>query len=101
MVYSRGSPLDYDNWANITGDPTWKYENVLPFFKKSLDYRGEFKANGMINCCSLRNIFLGMFIVLLKLRILLYLLQKNTMDKLHMVMLELRLETGVHYMSIG
>ncbi|CAG7827198.1 unnamed protein product [Allacma fusca] len=42
MLYVRSHPLDYDNWANITGDPTWSYENVLPFFKKSNDYHGHF-----------------------------------------------------------
>lgn len=45
MFYVRGHPLDYDNWANITGDNQWKYDNVLPYFKKSLDYHGE-HANG-------------------------------------------------------
>jgi len=47
MIYVRGSPLDYDEWANITGDPAWKYENVLPYFKKSLDYHGAFSDNSM------------------------------------------------------
>ena len=46
MLYVRGHPLDYDNWANLTGDLTWSYENVLPYFKKSLDYHGEHTANG-------------------------------------------------------
>jgi choline dehydrogenase-like flavoprotein len=30
--------LDYDNWANVTGDERWSYKNVLPFFLKSEDY---------------------------------------------------------------
>lgn len=41
----RGNPNCYDNWANSTGDPTWKYDNVLPYFKKSLDYHGQFAEN--------------------------------------------------------
>ncbi|CAL8089875.1 unnamed protein product [Orchesella dallaii] len=45
MLYVRGHPLDYDLWANITGDPGWKYENVLPYFKKSLDYHGAYADN--------------------------------------------------------
>lgn len=45
MLYVRCHPKDYDNWANITGDPTWRYENVLPFFKKSLDYHGDYASN--------------------------------------------------------
>ena len=46
MLYLRGNPLDYDAWANITKDPTWKYENVLPYFKRHIDYNGEFVRNG-------------------------------------------------------
>ncbi|CAH0591703.1 unnamed protein product [Chrysodeixis includens] len=36
MVYSRGHPTDYDNWAKIVKDQTWSWENVLPYFKKSV-----------------------------------------------------------------
>lgn len=42
MMYMRGCPKDYDNWAKITGDNEWSYENVLPYFKKSEDYHGNF-----------------------------------------------------------
>ncbi|XP_059046770.1 ecdysone oxidase-like [Achroia grisella] len=35
MDYVRGNPHDYNTWANITKDDTWKYENVLPYFIKS------------------------------------------------------------------
>ncbi|XP_026749602.2 ecdysone oxidase-like [Galleria mellonella] len=35
MYYVRGNPHDYNTWANITNDETWKYENVLPYFMKS------------------------------------------------------------------
>ncbi|CAG7730564.1 unnamed protein product [Allacma fusca] len=41
MVYIRGHKNDFENWANITGDPRWRYENVLRFFKKSENYHGE------------------------------------------------------------
>ncbi|CAL8130330.1 unnamed protein product [Orchesella dallaii] len=34
MVYNRGSPKDYDNYARILNDPSWKYENVVKYFKK-------------------------------------------------------------------
>ena len=37
MIYSRGHPEDYNNWANITNDSRWGYENVLKYFKKSED----------------------------------------------------------------
>ncbi|CAG7827285.1 unnamed protein product [Allacma fusca] len=45
MLYVRGNPRDYDNWANITADTAWSYENVLPYFKKSLDYAGAYQEN--------------------------------------------------------
>lgn len=37
LVYSRGSPIDYDKWAAI-GNPGWSYEDVLPYFKKSENF---------------------------------------------------------------
>ncbi len=40
MVYMRGNPRDYENWARVSGDDQWRYENVLPYFKKSENYRG-------------------------------------------------------------
>ncbi|CAG7718407.1 unnamed protein product [Allacma fusca] len=43
LIHLRGSPADFDNWGNITGDPSWNYQNLLPYFKKSEDYRGEWK----------------------------------------------------------
>ncbi|CAG7834616.1 unnamed protein product [Allacma fusca] len=46
MLYLRGHPKDYDNWAKITNDSEWNYENVLPYFKKSLKtYNGKYKLN--------------------------------------------------------
>ncbi|XP_050558009.1 ecdysone oxidase [Spodoptera frugiperda] len=35
MIYNRGKPKDYDSWAEISNDATWKWENVLPYFIKS------------------------------------------------------------------
>ncbi|KAJ0176921.1 hypothetical protein K1T71_006930 [Dendrolimus kikuchii] len=34
-TYTRGRPDDYDEWANITNDDSWRYENVLQYFIKS------------------------------------------------------------------
>ncbi|KAL4702732.1 hypothetical protein ACJJTC_001477, partial [Scirpophaga incertulas] len=35
FLYVRGSPRDYDNWAEILDDESWSYDNVLPYFIKS------------------------------------------------------------------
>ncbi|KAL0892674.1 hypothetical protein ABMA27_014395 [Loxostege sticticalis] len=35
MYYVRGSPHDFNRWANITKDQSWNYKNVLPYFIKS------------------------------------------------------------------
>ena len=53
MFFNRGSPYDFDNWANITGDASWKYENVLEYFKKIENYQGEFPLSGepFLNIC--------------------------------------------------
>ena len=40
MIYMRGNPRDFDNWANLTGDESWKYQKLLPFFKKFENYEG-------------------------------------------------------------
>ncbi|KAK1566125.1 GMC oxidoreductase [Colletotrichum navitas] len=34
MVFDRGTPQDYDNWAAL-GNPGWDFETLLPYFKKS------------------------------------------------------------------
>lgn len=33
MIYMRGQARDYDNWARLTGDDAWTWENALPDFK--------------------------------------------------------------------
>jgi choline dehydrogenase len=40
MIYMRGQAQDYDRWAAITGDPSWRWDNVLPIFKASEDHHG-------------------------------------------------------------
>ena len=40
MIYMRGQASDYDRWAELTGDPSWGWNDVLPLFKKSEDYHG-------------------------------------------------------------
>ena len=34
MIYMRGQARDYDNWAALTGEPAWNWENSLQDFKK-------------------------------------------------------------------
>ncbi|MCC6531611.1 MAG: GMC family oxidoreductase N-terminal domain-containing protein [Burkholderiales bacterium] len=34
MVYQRGHPTDYDDWASA-GNAGWSYRDVLPYFLKS------------------------------------------------------------------
>ncbi len=38
MIYMRGQSRDYDQWARLTGDDTWRWDQVLPAFKKHEDY---------------------------------------------------------------
>lgn len=40
MIYMRGQARDYDAWAELTGDDSWRWERVLPLFRKSEDYHG-------------------------------------------------------------
>ena len=35
MVYIRGNPLDYDEWARIPGLEHWSYPHCLPYFRKA------------------------------------------------------------------
>ena len=35
MIYMRGTPNDYDRWAQASGDERWAWRNVLPVFKRS------------------------------------------------------------------
>ena len=47
MIYMRGQSADYDRWAELTGDPGWRWDAVLPLFKKSEDfYRGASAEHG-------------------------------------------------------
>ncbi|MES2297314.1 MAG: GMC family oxidoreductase N-terminal domain-containing protein [Pseudomonadota bacterium] len=40
MIYMRGQSQDYDRWADLCGDPTWRWDQVLPLFKQSEDHHG-------------------------------------------------------------
>jgi choline dehydrogenase len=48
MIYMRGQRQDYDDWAEIAGDPSWRWDQVLPVFKRSEDhYRGGDEFHGV------------------------------------------------------
>ena len=38
MIYMRGQARDYDQWAHITGDAQWSWQNCLPYFKQHEDH---------------------------------------------------------------
>jgi choline dehydrogenase len=38
MIYMRGQSRDYAQWAELTGDDSWRWDQVLPLFKKSEDF---------------------------------------------------------------
>jgi choline dehydrogenase len=47
MIYIRGARQDYDEWAALTGDASWSYDAVLPYFRRSEDnVRGESQYHG-------------------------------------------------------
>ncbi|KAJ3915877.1 alcohol oxidase [Lentinula edodes] len=35
LVYTRGSKQNIDKWASLTNDPSWGWDRMLPYFKKS------------------------------------------------------------------
>nr|XP_026499498.1 glucose dehydrogenase [FAD, quinone]-like [Vanessa tameamea] len=35
FYHIRGDPKDYDDWATATGDDTWSWQNLIPYFIKS------------------------------------------------------------------
>lgn len=45
MVYVRGTPLDYDSWAQA-GNRGWGWDDVLPYFKKSENWGRQDQTSG-------------------------------------------------------
>ncbi|MBF0276609.1 MAG: GMC family oxidoreductase N-terminal domain-containing protein [SAR324 cluster bacterium] len=37
MVFTRGTPADYDRWANEEGCPGWSFKEIQPYFLRSED----------------------------------------------------------------
>lgn len=47
MVYIRGNPMDFDNWAQDPELAHWSYAHCLPYFKRSENYdQGENEYRG-------------------------------------------------------
>ncbi len=47
MIYMRGQARDYDRWADLTGDDSWRWSQCLPYFKLHEDhYRGASPLHG-------------------------------------------------------
>lgn len=38
MIYMRGQARDYDQWARLTGDDAWRWDNALPYFRRHEDH---------------------------------------------------------------
>jgi len=38
MIYMRGQREDYDAWSEAARDPSWRWDAVLPIFKRSEDH---------------------------------------------------------------
>lgn len=45
MLYNRGNPRDYNNWASLTGDVSWRYAQLLQHFKNIETYTGAFPSD--------------------------------------------------------
>jgi choline dehydrogenase len=47
MIYIRGQARDYEEWAQLTGDSSWSWQNTLPLVRRSEDYwRGADEMHG-------------------------------------------------------
>jgi len=47
MIYMRGQRRDYQRWAELSGDSTWGWDGVLPYFKRHEDhYKGASEWHG-------------------------------------------------------
>jgi len=59
LLYIRGQPADFDDWAGVDGATGWSYREVLPFFKRSEAYEGGASewhgASGELGVSDLRN----------------------------------------------
>jgi choline dehydrogenase len=57
MCYIRGDARDYDDWARLSGDQRWNWQNVLPFFKRAEgNERGADELHGADGPLSVQNL---------------------------------------------
>lgn len=38
LVYSRGSSIDFDRWADLVQDHRWSYNQILPYFQRTENF---------------------------------------------------------------
>ncbi|KAH8820207.1 hypothetical protein F5884DRAFT_657222 [Xylogone sp. PMI_703] len=63
-AWMRGPAVDYDCWAQLAGDDSWTFENLLPYFRKSETFRSSTRPidtkihgnNGPIEIRSMRDV---------------------------------------------
>ena len=49
MIYMRGQSRDYNQWAAITDDPQWRWDQCLPYFKFHEDHhQGATETHGAL-----------------------------------------------------
>jgi len=46
MIYMRGQARDYDHWAALTGDDTWRWDQCVPAFKA---HESHYKLNSKLS----------------------------------------------------
>ncbi|MGW0035704.1 GMC family oxidoreductase [Gordonia sp. NPDC003376] len=60
MMYVRGQREDYNSWAEVAGDASWSWDEVLPYFRKQTSYPdGDptyFGADGELKLSSLTTV---------------------------------------------
>jgi choline dehydrogenase len=77
MIYNRGHARDYDQWRQL-GNLGWSYEEVLPYFKKSINQeRGADKYHGVGGPLNVKD--------------------SNASNKLHQLFIDAGVEAGHKY----
>ncbi|KAG6445695.1 glucose dehydrogenase [FAD, quinone] [Manduca sexta] len=61
LFYLRGDPADFNEWADLLNDPSWRYDNIVPYFNKIENKKYEpvmnspresIRSNGMMSITS-------------------------------------------------